>query len=154
MDCSKNKEMLQAYLDKELGKENEANLFNHLSECSDCRAYFKSLIIISDNLEKREYPSELDERILYSIKGKESKRLNGFFMGKFIPAFSYALAVILVAVSIILFSEINNYKNEISSVNRKVLEQSQTLELLYNSLSSAEVTGKVENTIIVKPKKM
>lgn len=154
MECLKYEEMIQEYSDNELEKGNEAVLFNHLSECPDCRDYFKSLMTISANLDIQEYPPELEEKILYSLKDRETKKITGFFKTKFIPVFSYTLAIVLLAVSIILFSMINNYKNEVAAIGNKVILQSKTIELLFNSLPSAEVTGKVENTIIIKSKKM
>ncbi len=73
MDCDNYKKLLNAYHDNELEKGAEPDVFSHLSGCGECRGYFKNINFISANIKQEEFPDELDERILYSIKEKSIK---------------------------------------------------------------------------------
>ena len=52
MDCDNYKILLQAYHDNELEKGTEAEIFSHLSECAECRDYFKNINFISANIKQ------------------------------------------------------------------------------------------------------
>lgn len=152
MECGKYKELLQLYHDNELEKGTESVLFAHLSVCGECRDYFRNINLISANLAVEDFPDELDDRILYSVKEKTAKRKGRFLGSQLFPAFSYAAAVLLLIISVILFLRSDRFKSEIEYANREIHTQNRTIELLYNSLPPAEVSADVnkKNNIIIK----
>ena len=154
MECENYKELLQAYHDNELEKGRESFLFTHLSECEDCRNYFKTINLISSNIKREQFPRELDERILYSIMEKETKKQRNFFKTKLLPAVSNAAILILIVISGFLLSRIDKYKVETASVKKELMVKDKTIQLLYNSLPPAEVTTDFnkKNEIIIKAK--
>ncbi|MHB1685889.1 MAG: zf-HC2 domain-containing protein [Ignavibacteriaceae bacterium] len=151
MECIKNKEMIQLYIDGELGKDQESFVFTHLAECEECRLFFRATKLISSNIERKEFPNELEAHIFNSIGEKESRKKNLLFR-KISYSFAYATTLLLLAASIFLYSKIGEYKNEVENINSQVKYQAQTIELLYNSLPAQVVHAKYSNEVIVKAK--
>ena len=52
MNCDKYQIMIQEYLDDELPKEKEYEMFLHLAECAECREFFKQVKSVSVSLHK------------------------------------------------------------------------------------------------------
>ncbi|MCL5030136.1 MAG: zf-HC2 domain-containing protein [Bacteroidetes bacterium] len=152
MNCDKNKEMIQLYVDGELEKEKEAYVFTHLSGCDECRLFFRTLNTISANIHKEEFPNELENRIFNSISAKETKRENRFFRKIFVRAVSYAVVLFLIAASIFLYQQTNNYKSIVEDMSEQIHSQAQTIDLLYNTLPPTVVHAKFDHEIIIKAK--
>jgi predicted anti-sigma-YlaC factor YlaD len=152
MDCAIYKELVQLYGDGELEKSKEPDLFIHLAKCEECRSFFKKLNEISTSAIQEEFPVDLERRIFNSLLVKEGKSKQNFFRRILIPAFSYAAVLIIVITGIVIYSKMNEYKNEITVINQQMEYQSQTIELLYNSLSPTIVHPKYEHEIIIKTK--
>jgi predicted anti-sigma-YlaC factor YlaD len=150
MECDKYKELLQAYHDNELEKGRETFLFTHLSECEDCRSYFKTINLISSNIQKEEFPLKLEERILNSIKENAGKRENRFFKRIVVPAVAYSAAVIFIVLSLFLYNGLKDSQNELNSLNRQVRSQARTIELLFNCLPPTVVESSYNNEVIIK----
>jgi predicted anti-sigma-YlaC factor YlaD len=152
MNCIKNKEMIQLYVDGEMEKSKEPFIFNHLANCEECRLFFKSLNVVSSSVVKEDFPPELEKRIFTSLIEKERKSENNFFKKIFIPAFSYAAALLILLAGMLFYAKMNEYKSEIEVINQQVKYQSQTIELLYNSLSPTVVHASYDHEIIIKAK--
>ncbi len=152
MNCDKNKELIQLYIDGELEKEKEAYVFTHLSGCEECRSFFRTLAAITANIHKEEFPNELETRIFNSINAKETKRENKFFRKVFIRTISYAAALFLLAASLFLYQQANDYKNEVINMNRQIQSQTQMIDLLYNTMPPTVVRAKFDHEIIIKTK--
>ena len=54
MTCKRIRGLLQAYLDKELSREDEMRVEDHLKSCESCRLEFSSLKTLDERLEKVE----------------------------------------------------------------------------------------------------
>ena len=154
MNCDKNKELIQLYSDGELEKSKEPYIFTHLSECDECRLFFRTLNTISANIQQEEFPHELETRIFDSISAKEARKENRLFKKVFVRAVSYAVALFLLAASIFLYQQANDYRNEVTNMNRQIQSQAQTIELLYNTLPPNVVHANYEHEIIVRAKRM
>jgi len=152
MDCIKNKELINEYFDGELEKGREPYIFDHLAHCEECRLFFRTLNVISSLFTKEEFPVDLEKKIFNSIIEREKKSENKFFKKIFIPAFSYAAAVIILIMGIFFYTKMNEYRGEVAVINQQIKYQSQTIELLYNSLSPTIVHAKYEHEIIIKTK--
>jgi len=152
MNCDKNKELIQLYIDGELEKEKEAYVFTHLSDCEECRAFFKSFNTISSNIHKEEFPNELETRIFNSINEKETGRETGFLKKVFVRAVTFAVVLFLIAASILMYNRTNDYKNIIKDMSGQIQSQAQTIDLLYNTLPATVVQAKYEHEIIIKAK--
>jgi hypothetical protein len=144
--------MVDEFLDGQLAKNKEPILFTHLSLDEEARDYFKSLNSIKGVMEStiEEFPESLDSRILYSISATNKR--NVFFTVKHnIPALlSYTLAVLLLVVSILFYSETVSYRNSLEQKNQQVMQQTQMIELLMNSLPMTEVTASYPNPVKVE----
>jgi predicted anti-sigma-YlaC factor YlaD len=152
MDCIKYKELIQLYADGELDKSKEPDLFNHLGKCEECRLFFKALNEISSSITKEEFPADLERRIFSSLIEKGEKNKYSFFKRIYVPSLSYAAALIIIITGIVLYMKINEYKSEIAIINQQIKYQSQTIDLLYNSLSPTVVHAKYDHEIIIKTK--
>ncbi len=152
MSCDKNKEMIQLYADGGLDKNREAALFTHLSECEECRLFFKTLNTVNSNILKEEFPHELETRIFDSISSKELRKESRLFRNVFVRAVSYAVMLFLIAASIILYMQAMEYKTEVSNMSRQIQTQAQTIDLLYNTLPPTVVHAQYEHEIIVRAK--
>lgn len=152
MDCDKYKEWAGRFIDGELTKEKESLLFSHLSECGECREYFKSLNVIRQSISHEEFPDELEDRIFTAIRTKKSPKSIPIFGKNIFPAFAYAVSILLIALSIILYNRANNYKEQTVLVKNIVRQQNSTIEMLYNSLPTTVIRAKNTSEIIVKPR--
>ena len=152
MSCDRNKEMIQLYADGELEKNREANLFTHLSECEECRLFFRNLNIVNSNIQKEEFPHELETRIFNSISSKELRKESRLFRNVFVRAVSYAVVLFLLAASIFLYQQANDYKTELTNMSRQIQTQAQTIDLLYNTLPPTVVHAQYEHEIIIRAK--
>ena len=152
MNCDKNKELIQLYIDGELEKEKEAYVFTHLSGCDECRLYFRTLNAIAANIHKEEFPNELEIRIFNSISERETKREDKFFRKVFIRAVSYAVVLFLLAASIFLYRQANDYKSIVEDMTQQIHSQAQTIDLLYNTLPPTVVQAKFDHEIIIRAK--
>jgi hypothetical protein len=152
MECIKYKELIQLYADGELEKSKEPDLFIHLGKCEECRLFFKALNEISSSIIKEDFPVELEKRIFNSLIEKGENSINNFFKRIFVPALSYAAILIVLAAGIIFYNRMNEYKSEITVINQQIKYQSQTIELLYNSLTPTVVHAKYEHEVIIKTK--
>ena len=146
--------MVDEFLDGELDKNKEPILFTHLSLDEEARDYFKSLNSIKSVVEStiEEFPESLDSRILYSITSTNKKNL--FFTVKNnIPALlSYTLAVMLLVVSVVFYSQSADYKEILDQKIEQVDQKNQMIELLMNSLPQTEVNANLDNEVIIKAK--
>ena len=152
MSCDKNKELIQLYIDGELEKEKEAYVFTHLSGCDECRLFFRSLNAIAANIHKEEFPNELETGIFNSISRKEAGRENKFFRKVFVRAVSYTVVLFLIAASIFLYQQTNNYKSIVEDMSEQIHSQAQTIDLLYNTLPPTVVQAKFDHEIIIRAK--
>ncbi len=114
--------------------------------------FFKSLNTISVNIHKEEFPNELENRIFNSISEKELKREKRSFRKIFIRSFTYAAALFLLAASIFLYSQTNDYKSIIKDMSGQIQSQAQTIDLLYNTLPTTVVQAKYDHEIIIRAK--
>jgi len=154
MDDEKNFELINKYFDGELEKGEEMLLFAQLSSSDEGRKYFKQLnkvrAAVDDSIE--EFPEELEENILRSI-GKLPVRKTGFFNTHTIAtSISYAFALILIVISGYLLFEVKDYQHKVERLSGRMIKQSRTIEMLYNSLPEIQVKASSNNEIIVKPK--
>ena len=145
MDCTKNKEMINLYFDGELEKIREPYIFDHLVNCEECRLFFKSINTISSAVIKEEFPFELEKKILSSLIEKRGRSEYSFLRRILTPAFSYAAVILLLFAGIFFYTKMNEYKSEMAVINEQIRYQSQTIELLYNSLSPTIVHAKYDN---------
>jgi len=147
-------EMINLYFDGELAKNLELNLFSLLASDQSARDYFKQLSVIRNTVDDSEedFPSELEERILRSIGSKTSRRLGFFSNIRIFSAISYAAAMILLFLSGYLFFKVSNYQERVDNLSQQMVNQSRTIETLYNSLPGVEVRATFDNEIIIKPK--
>lgn len=159
MNCEQYKDLIQEFHDGELPRESEAFLFIHLASCEDCREFLK-LLYIADSIieqEKVSFPYYLDERILRkTIPVKMPKR---FFERK-LPAYvTYAVTILLIALTIFAFNlssrqndELRLVINALNEQNKVVKEQSNQLLMLMNGLPETSITSELENKIIINAK--
>ena len=154
MDDEKILKMVNRYFDGELKKGEETLLFTQLSLSDEGRKYFKQLnrirAAVDDSFE--EFPEELEENILRSVGNVSLKRYNFFTAHTIITSISYAFALILIIISGYLLFEVKGYQNKVEKLSGRMIKQSQTIEMLYNSLPEIQVKASSNNEIIVKPK--
>lgn len=154
MDDEKILEIINRYFDGELEKGEETLLFTQLSLSNEGRKYFKQLnrirAAVDDSIE--EFPEELEENILRSI-GKVSEKKPSFFTAHtIVTSISYAFALVLIIISGYLLFEVKDYQNKVEKLSGRMIKQSQTIEMLYNSLPEIQIKASSNNEIIVKPK--
>ena len=147
-------EMINGYFDGELEKGEEMLLFTQLSLNAEGRKYFKQLNRIKtafdDSIE--EFPEELEENILRSISKAPAKKTSFFTPHIIVTSVSYAFALILIIISGYLLFEVKGYQDKVEMLSGRMIKQSQTIEMLYNSLPEIQVRASSNNEIIIKPK--
>ena len=147
-------EMINLYIDGELEKKEEASLFVLLSQDKDAREYFRSLQILKTNITEtaEEMPDHLEERIVKSIAGRQTRKVPlqpGNFLTTKLP---YAFAVILLILCAYIFLKFDSYQERFEVISNQLQVQNKTIEMLYNSIPAVEVTGHLKNKITITPK--
>jgi len=151
MSSEKIKELINRYFDNELDKSEEVFLFTNLSQNEEAREYFKQMNVLSENIKNtfEEFPFGLEEEILNATVSRSEQSQKFTFK---IPAIiSYAFSVVLLVLSIALYSKSVEYKKDIEINMQKINYQNKMLEMMSNSLPPTEVKAKLENPIIIRP---
>ena len=146
-------EKIHLYFDDELEKGEEVNLFSLLASDQSGRDYFRQLSLIRNavDISTAELPSELEERILRSLVAKSSARIGIFSNNKIFSSISYAVTLILLFLSGYLFFKVSSFQDRVDSLSGQIINQSKTIQMLYNSLPVVEVSATFDNEIIIKP---
>ncbi len=142
------REMINLYFDNELPKGKETVMFEMLSNNPEAQEYFTNLHRLSRELKATdaEFPQELEEKILRSLTGESGKMQ----IQKSSRIYFYAAAVAVFIIFGFLYTEMNSYKNELMTLNKKIINQNETIMQLYNNLPAAVVTAESKNEVIVK----
>ena len=153
MNDKKLEEMINSYFDGELEKSRESFLFTQLAQNDEAREYFKQLnslkTVVEESME--EFPEKLDAKILKSIGGENSSTIRLISRQRVFIGFSIAASIILLIISSYLFFNISSYNKKVDELSKKVVIQSRTIQMLYNSLPGIEVEATLNNAIIIKP---
>ena len=154
MDDNRLIEMINLYLDGELKKDQELFLFTRLAADNEAREYFNQLNSIKTAIagSPEEFPEDLDERILRTISSENLSGRSLFSGNKLLLVVSLAASIVLLLFSGYLFLRIDSYHEKVNDLSQQVKLQSQTIEMLYNSLPGIQVESSLKNTIIIKPK--
>ena len=154
MDDNRLIEMINLYLDGELKKDQELFLFTRLAADNEAREYFNQLNSIKTAIagSPEEFPADLDERILRTISSENLSGRSLFSGNKLLLAVSLAASIVLLLFSGYLILRIDSYHEKVNDLSLQVKQQSQTIEMLYNSLPGIQVESSLKNAIIIKPK--
>lgn len=146
-------EMINLYFDGELEKSKEVNLFSLLASDQTARDYFKQLSVIRNTVDNdiKDFPVELEERILRSVGSKAAAKTGMFLSIKIFSVISYAAVLVLLFLSGYLFFKVSDYQERIDKLSEQIMKQAKTIQILYNSLPGIEVQATYNNEIIVKP---
>lgn len=144
--------LINNYFDGELEKGKEPILFSMLSTDGEARDYFKMMNSLKTNIPFTldEVPYDLEKKILYRVAERNTKPFFNLSRTNIFAFASYAVTIILLVLTIFLFIQSRDYKNTIQDVSRQIESQKEEIQLLINSLPTAEVTTKYDNPIIVK----
>ena len=151
MSSEKIKELINRYFDNELDKEEEVFLFTQLSQVEEAREYFKQLNLLSENVKNtfEEFPFDLEEEILKeTVSGVKGKRKFNFNIPTLL---GYAFSVLLLIISLTIYSKSVEYKKDIEMNIQQINQQNKILEMMFNALPQTEVKAKFSNEIIIKP---
>jgi hypothetical protein len=94
-----------------------------------------------------EFPFPVERKIFSAIHGANVRTP---WYKQFFPVVSYSFAVVLLILSLFMFSEMREYRKEIQLTSQRMIEQQKTINLLINSLPTVEVESELKNPIIVK----
>jgi len=141
--------MIDEYLDGELEKSKEQNLFVSLSANDQARNYFRqNRLLKSMTSEMQEaFPEKIEKKILSKTILYER---NKFLNLKIRPILAYAAIIFLFCISLFFYSQVRAYKEDINQVHLDIQKQNRTIQILLNSLPTAEVQGKYFNAVIIK----
>jgi len=142
--------LINEYLDGELDKSAEQILFNSLKENEDLRQYFKNMITLkkSVKLTEEQIPLSVEKHVLNFIKPKTENRNIEHFNYKF--AFALGFSACLLIISIYLFNRNIEINTQITQAVNKINEQDKKMELILNSIPSAEIKPVYYKEIIIK----
>lgn len=151
MSSEKIKELINRYFDDELDKNEEVFLFTNLSQDEEAREYFKQMNMLSENIKNtvEEFPFGLEEEILSATVSRS--KLGKKFSFKIPTVISYAFSIVLLVLSIALYSKSVEYKKDIETNIQQINYQNKMLEMMFNSLPPSVVKAKLENPIIIRP---
>lgn len=146
------REMIDLYFDNEMKKENETVLFEMLAQSTEAREYFSNLHRLSKEISAAdiEFPAVLEEKIFNSLK--EKKNTGSFLNYRVTRVMAYAAVIVIIIAGLFIFNEASHYRKELITLNKKISNQNETIQQLYNSIPSAVVVANRKDEIIVKAK--
>ncbi|MDP1675299.1 MAG: zf-HC2 domain-containing protein [Bacteroidota bacterium] len=106
MNCQTTKEQISQLLDNELRAEELQPMFQHLSECEECRKFFLQTKDIHDSAKTLEYitaPKVIDQK--FAVLGMEQQQ--SFLSRKFtisVPSAIYSIGAVIVLMLFIYVS--------------------------------------------------
>lgn len=147
-------ELINLYADGELESKDEVSLFVLLSQNEEARQYFKNLQILKTGIAEsvEEMPGHLEEKIIKSAVNGKTKKNYLSQKKSFSSKLPYAFAVILLILCTYIFLKFDNYQTKFETISNRLQIQNETIELLYNSMPTVEVTGQLQNKIIITSK--
>ena len=147
-------EMINLYADGELDRKEETSLFVLLSQDEETRNYFRSLQILKSGIIQsvEEVPDELEEKIVKSITDSQTPKASFSSERTFTSKIPYAFVAILLILCAYIFLKFDSYQTRFQALSNQLQNQNKTIEMLYNSLPAAEVTGQLKNKIIITSK--
>ncbi len=151
MSSEKIKELINRYFDNELDKSEEVFLFTQLSQVEEAREYFKQLNMLSENMKNtfEEFPLSLEEEILSkAVTEVDEKRK---FKFNFQSILGYAFSVVLLIISLFIYTQSLEYKADIQMNIQQINQQNKMLEMMFHALPPTEVKAKFTNDIIIRP---
>jgi len=151
MRSDKIKELINRYFDNELDKNEEVFLFTQLSQEEGAREYFKQMNVLSENIKNtfEEFPLGLEEDILNAaVNGRRNKNWFAFNIQSII---GYAFSVVLLVVSLFIYTQSVEYKADIEMNIQQINHQNKMLEMMFHALPPTEVKAKFTNDIIIRP---
>src|SRR5258707_15899719 len=74
MDCTKLREMLDAYVDRELSADADSQAEGHIAECSSCRRAVEGLTRLREAVRTAAGKPEVPQQLLASVRGSVSPR--------------------------------------------------------------------------------
>jgi hypothetical protein len=151
MSNEKIKELINRYFDNELDKSEEVFLFTQLSQEETERDYFKQMNVLSENMKNtfEKFPISLEEEILNStVAGVSNERK---FQFNFQSLFGYAFSVVLLIISLFVYTQSLEYKADIEMNIQQINQQNKMLEMMFHALPQTEVKAKFTNDIIIRP---
>ena len=103
--CDQSEEFMNRHTDGDLGDGEAGALFAHLSQCSNCRTYFRKLVVMRDvlhDLPTPPVPKSLDERIgtIRIAHGASRQRV----LASFANVFGKTIAVPIPAAAMVLLA--------------------------------------------------
>ena len=151
MSSEKIKELINQYFDNELDREEEIFLFTKLSQVEEAREYFKQMNLLSENVKNtfEEFPLELEEEIL--SESVTDVKIPKHFSFNFQSILGYAFSVVLLIISLVIYTQSIEYKKDIEMNIQQINQQSKMLEMMFNALPPVEVKAKFTNDIIIRP---
>ena len=108
MNCNEAELIIHLYMDKEIDELGEKELFTHLAECNKCREEFRLLGRAQKayNTSLEEFPERLDQRVIESLKKKETSGRRSIFTKRLPAYYLYAASIaIIIIVAIYFFRE-------------------------------------------------
>jgi len=151
MSDEKIKDIINRYFDNELDKSEEVFMFTQLSQLESAREYFKQMNVLSENIKNtfEEFPIGLEERILNKTFAEAGK--NKKFQFNFQSLFGYAFSVVLLIISLFVYTQSIEYKKDIEMNVHQINQQSKMLEMMFNALPQTEIRAKFENEVVIRP---
>lgn len=154
MNCENYQLRIQEFFDGELDRKMEPELFDHLSDCGDCRYFFKSLNTMRREFEGNmpEAPFELDEKVFGSIENSSrSFQLFGINRSQLI---AYVAAAVFLIFSIFSWFSMNreedNYRTNIKAAMQVIENQNRQIQMLLNTHPAITVRGKLDNKVLIR----
>lgn len=144
---------IDTYIDGELKQSDEESLFAELALDAEARKYLRGLTLLKQSSAgyDSEFPEQLEEKILSATTLKDYTVIRNSSSMNLYKYISIGVSLILLVASLLFYSSMNEYRNEVKNVVNHIEQQQELIKVLYNTLPAAEVRATYSNEIIVKP---
>lgn len=154
MNCESYEGLIQQFHDGELEKSKEPLVFTHMSDCENCREFFKMLnsMSISIQTEVKVIPEDLDEKVFRKVRYAIDRKRNTLLFKRYPAIMAYALGIIIILMALYMFNSQMEYRYELGTALKQIKYQNEKIDLLMNTMPEVHVNSKLNNEIIVQTK--
>jgi hypothetical protein len=147
-------QMIFEYLDNELSKEKEEQLFKELYQNDFARQFFRNAALIRTATEagKSEFPAELDEKIIAKISSGEKTKSETKGLSPVHKLIIYGMTAAMILWGLFTYSLLSKSHTEISKLEQIARYQNKTIQMIMNSMPDVQIRGKLNNEIIIQSK--
>ena len=152
-DCERFEELLSAYLDGELGADEETELKAHLANCPDCAAMFEAFSAVSGAVRAQDVPDTLHSRIMETVRAAEKASRTQRVIIRLRPILAAAACLIVLVGTVFALKNTTGFgRSAMKSADAAPMEAEGNAMIMAAGSNAADEESAAENSTVFESK--